>query len=318
MSELWRNGKIRLIVAGACNLACFYCHNEGQEKHEALMDMELVDRVCALATSSDSPLREVTISGGEPLLHPKIEQIVARFAALGTPVTMVSNATLLNDKLIHGLRVAGLAKIRIGLDSLRAGKPRPSPGHLPSSASVPATVDLAVSAGLPVEINTVLTKYNAREIGDLAEFAVRRGLSIKFFEHVEVGNYGSADTSGTMRAKAHVPFEEFIRCLGVAGLAADFEASEDMGAANVVATIGRSTVRYCRYLCPPGLCWTTGTRIDPMRYVYSCMVNRGLDRLPVLPGHDQAAIAEASRRPCRSASARVEDISLVTGRRDGC
>jgi GTP 3',8-cyclase len=301
MDELWRNGKLRLIVAGGCNLACFYCHNEGQDKHEALMGMDLVERVCGVAQHSGPPLREVTISGGEPLLHPAIEEIVARVAELGAPVTMVTNATLLTAARIGTLRKAGLAKARIGLDSLRAGKPRPSPGYLPSSDSVPAAIDAALAAGLPVELNTVLTRYNMREVPELARFAIERSLSVKFFEHVQVIRYGAAGHPGSMRSRPQVTFDEFAILLRTAGIDTSFTESPDIGPANVLAGTGSGSIRYCQYLCPHGLCWTTGTRVDPLGYIYSCMVNRGLDRLPALPRQDATTIARAAARPCRSA-----------------
>ena len=316
MNELWRNGKIRLIVAGPCNLACFYCHNEGQDKHSTMMSLELVERVRALAASSVSPLREITISGGEPMLHPAIEEIINRLSSLGAPVTMVSNATLLTPSRIGDLRTAGLAKIRIGLDSLRLGKPRPSPGYLTDAPSVPGMIDAALAAGLPVELNTVLTKFNSNEIPELARFAMARHLSIKFFEHVEVDNYGTDTTSGTMCAKPHVSFAAFAHALDTAGIGAEFADSADLGSANATAVIGDSAIRYCRYLCPQKLCWTTGTRIDPLGYVYSCMVNRGLDRLPALPRNDATAIARAGERPCGDTS--TSESGVPAARRTAC
>lgn len=301
MNDLWRNGKLRLIIAGACNLACFYCHNEGQEKHNSLMGMDLVGEIEELARDSLGNLREVTISGGEPLLHPRVDTIIARFVALNVKVTMVTNAVLLDDQKIRSLKAAGLSKVRIGLDSLKQGKPRPSPGYLPDANSVPATVDAVLAAGLPVEINTVVTKNNRDELTALIRFAVSRGLSIKFFEHVEVVEYGAVASTGLMRAKPHISFEEFKALLSDDGMDLSFEPSRDNGPANEVARIGAGTLRYCRYLCQFGLCWTTGTRVDAMRYVYSCMVNRGLDQLA--SEHRDAMIRTievAAHRDCRS------------------
>ncbi len=108
------NDKLRLIVTGKCNLSCFYCHNEGQAKEETFLAEGLVERVLSAVRADGMKVREVTISGGEPLLHPQLAGFVRQARELAPDVTVVSNGLLANDELIGRVASAGLSKLRLG------------------------------------------------------------------------------------------------------------------------------------------------------------------------------------------------------------
>lgn len=96
------------------------------------------------------------------------------------------------------------------------------------------------------------------------------------FQWLDSGGDGEG---GAYESRAQVPLsmvEEHLRpVLGANTLA----PSRDFGDANLTANIDGVEVRYCRYLCPYGLCALTGTRVDAEGYAYVCMANRGLDRI---------------------------------------
>lgn len=296
------NERMRLIVTSKCNLDCFYCHNEGQAKGSAFMSRDGFS--CVLAGLSTSSVSEVTVSGGEPLLHPDLPFMVGALRSQAARVTLVSNGVLLTPSLLGRLADGGLSKFRLGLDSLRPGKPRPSKGYLSSPFDPEALVDLVLKHRVPVDLNVVLTKFNVREVGPLVRLAVDRGLNIKFFEHVEVGRHGSNGVGGMMSAHPQVPEQEFFSRVDAAlDHPVEFAPTVDFGSANLAAHIGDTEIRYCRYLCPFGLCWITGTRVDAEGFVYTCMANRGLDWFDSQDpdsGLLTAAAESALRRPCRS------------------
>jgi MoaA/NifB/PqqE/SkfB family radical SAM enzyme len=181
-------------------------------------------------------------------------------------------------------------------------KPRPSPGRLDEPFAVASVITAARESGLGVDMNTVVTRFNSGQIGGLARFAVDHDVSIKFFEHVEVDRFGMNEIGGSMSARPHVSFDDFVvQVVGTLGSNASFEPAPQFGEANLRCFIGGVEIRYCRYLCPYRLCWLTGTRVDPQGYVYNCMSNRGIDRLAAAsPARDILRTIEiASRRPCR-------------------
>ncbi|MFY1650335.1 radical SAM protein [Solwaraspora sp. WMMB762] len=296
------NGKIRLIVTGKCNLDCFYCHNEGQAKEETFLRLASVEAVGAALGAVGTRAEELTISGGEPFLHPQLVEIVAAAARFSDHVSLVSNGVLARPEQLAVLAAQGLRKLRIGVDSLDDTKPRPSPGRLAGRFVLADVVRAASAANLAVDLNVVVTRFNRDMLGELARFAVVNGLSIKFFEHVEVAAYGASGRVGGMVARPHVSMDSALRRIveGV-GAPVTFEPTADFGESNLACRVDGVEIRYCRYLCGFDLCWVTGTRIDPQGYVYNCMVNRGLDRLRDLtPAGIVDSLSRATARPCRA------------------
>jgi GTP 3',8-cyclase len=300
--------KLRLIVTGKCNLDCFYCHNEGQEKEDTFLSEEGLAWLLPILRNNFAPLREVTISGGEPLMHPAIGNIVRQVSTVCGNVTMVTNGLLATEASLGTLMSAGLKKLRLGVDSLTPNKPRPSPGYLSEEFEVEGLVRAARALGLSVDVNVVVTKFNRNELGDLVSFAMRNGLSIKLFEHVDVDHYGANGSGGRMAARPHVPFAEVAKQIGNAlgrEVGDLFAGTEGFGEANLSMQVGDVEIRYCRYLCPFELCWLTGTRVDAAGYTYNCMANRGLDQLSLHAdaGGASAIVARASGRRCRDENA---------------
>lgn len=293
--------KLRLIITGECNLSCFYCHNEGQSRKSFYMPLSTVTSLTTSLENLGVPVDEVTISGGEPALHPNLVQIVGRISMLSTKVSIVSNGLLLSGTTMDLLRSAGLRKLRLGVDSLRPNKPRPSPGFSTRNLSLSDTVQCAKSLDIDVDFNTVLTKFNATEVESLLKIALDANSNIKFFEHVDVDQFGTAAANARMSPKPHVDESLLVSALSkVMGHPPTPNYRAPFGLANTIYEVAGIEVRYCRYLCPYGLCWTTGTRLDPSKYVYTCMANHGIDQL-ISPG-DKFEVAEvfgeAAARQC--------------------
>jgi cyclic pyranopterin phosphate synthase len=302
--RLLANDKMRIIATAKCNLDCFYCHNEGQAKDDSFLEIDTLQSVARVIRESDITVNEVTVSGGEPLLHPRLLEIVSVAASFSESVTMVSNGILADKARLGQLVSVGLDKIRLGVDSLHSTKPRPSKGYLAEAFQIEKLLDAAHELGLALDLNVVITKFNRFELGALARFAIEHSLSIKFFEHVDVDEFGGTGRGGVMISRPHVTYEEFVSQLRTSiGPAVVLSAADRFGDANVSCYIGDSEIRYCRYLCNYDLCWLTGTRLDARGYVYNCMVNRGVDRIGPESEHKSIIrlIETASQRPCRFA-----------------
>lgn len=307
--EMLSAEKLRLITTGECNLACFYCHNEGQSDKRYYLDELFVGRLCSILAAADATIREVTISGGEPTLHPSLLGFVRHARTLTPNVTMVSNGVLIDEALLTELAASGLCRLRLGLDSLRPDKSRPSPGHTRPRLSPSELIEAAVTAGIEVDLNVVLTRFNAREIADLVRLAALYRTNVKFFEHVDVEQFSSPGGPGAMVSRPHVPLASFRSELARLGDVFELPPDPMFGAANLRYQVAGVEVRYCRFLCPYSLCWATGTRIDPSLFVYNCMLNHGMDRLSrsVLPSRVLEVLSQASSRPCNARARTIRD-----------
>jgi MoaA/NifB/PqqE/SkfB family radical SAM enzyme len=58
-----------------------------------------------------------TISGGEPLLHPELDQIIRHIRSRGTIATLITNGYLLSPYRIRLLNRAGLDHLQISIDN---------------------------------------------------------------------------------------------------------------------------------------------------------------------------------------------------------
>jgi len=102
-----------IIPIRRCNLACTYC-NEFDDFSDPVPTQEMfkrIDRLGAMGTSI------ITISGGEPLLHPDLDAIIARIRANGIIAGLISNGYLLVKDRIERLNRAGLEYLQISIDN---------------------------------------------------------------------------------------------------------------------------------------------------------------------------------------------------------
>jgi MoaA/NifB/PqqE/SkfB family radical SAM enzyme len=105
---------VQLIITRRCNLSCGYC-SEYDAVSEMIPLQALKERIDALHR-----LRAVNITllGGEPLMHPELPEIVAH-ADLGAQVSVTTNGFLITEDLIRRLNEAGLANMEVSIDSVR-------------------------------------------------------------------------------------------------------------------------------------------------------------------------------------------------------
>ncbi len=103
-----------IIPMRRCNLACEYCNEyDDFSKPVPLESMyQRLDQLAALGTSV------VTISGGEPLLHPELDDIIRRIRKNGMVAGMITNGYLLVADRIQRLNRAGLEWLQISIDNV--------------------------------------------------------------------------------------------------------------------------------------------------------------------------------------------------------
>src|SRR6202453_1636734 len=104
-----------IIPTRRCNLACTYC-NEFDDFSNPVPTNDMfqrIDRLGAMGTAI------VTISGGEPLLHPDLDAIIARIRKNGIVAGLITNGYLLTADRIERLNRAGLEYLQISIDNVK-------------------------------------------------------------------------------------------------------------------------------------------------------------------------------------------------------
>ena len=106
---------VHIIPVRRCNLACSYC-NEFDDFSNPIPTEEMfarIDRLGAMGTAI------ITISGGEPLLHPDLDAIIARIRHNGMMAGLITNGYLLVADRIERLNGAGLEYLQISIDNVQ-------------------------------------------------------------------------------------------------------------------------------------------------------------------------------------------------------
>lgn len=179
---------LRISLLDRCNLRCTYCMPADGlpflAAHE-LMSVEELERIARIAVERLG-VRSIRLTGGEPLLRPELGEIVARLAALRPrpEIALTTNAVGLASRAA-ALRAAGLDRLNVSLDTVHADT-FAALTRRPFLRQVMAGIDAAIAAGFgPLKVNAVLLRgVNDHEALDLVEWALGRGLELRFIEHM--------------------------------------------------------------------------------------------------------------------------------------
>src|SRR5580658_609062 len=104
---------VHIVPIRRCNLSCTYCNefDDFSPPVPIAMMLRRVDRLIELGTTV------ITISGGEPLLHPELDQIILHIRNRGSMATVITNGYLLTPARIKLLNRAGLDHLQISIDN---------------------------------------------------------------------------------------------------------------------------------------------------------------------------------------------------------
>ena len=105
---------VQIIPMRFCNLSCAYCNEYDKVSPPVPLD-EMYRRIDALGRLGTAM---IGISGGEPLTHPDLDDIVRRIRRTGAIAGMITNGFLLNEERILRLNAAGLDHMQISIDNL--------------------------------------------------------------------------------------------------------------------------------------------------------------------------------------------------------
>jgi cyclic pyranopterin phosphate synthase len=178
---------VRVSLTDRCDLACVYCR---PSRNDGYFETRLDDdawkaMVRALVRAG---VTRVRVTGGEPLLHPRVVELVAFIAELGVEdLALTTNATRL-EKLAYPLRSAGLRRLTVSLDSLSPERfwRITRGGRLDR---VLAGIEAARREGFEeLKTNTVVLRdENDDELESIVQWAWAGGIVPRFIELMRVG-----------------------------------------------------------------------------------------------------------------------------------
>jgi GTP 3',8-cyclase len=237
---------LRISVTDRCNFRCSYCmpldKYEWIDKKE-ILTFEEITRLATLFVGLG--VEKIRLTGGEPLVRQNLDRLVGKLSPIQglNDLCLTTNGALLGEK-IQALKLAGLRRINVSLDSLDPDKFRQitKRGDLDK---VLEGIFAAKSHGLhPIKLNAVIERgVNDEDILSLVEFSRQHGFAMRFIEYMDVGNANNWTSEKLvpkkeMIAKIHsrYPLKEVGRAQGSAP-SVDYEFVDGQGDIGVIASV---------------------------------------------------------------------------------
>jgi cyclic pyranopterin phosphate synthase len=182
---------LRVSITDRCNLRCVYCMPpEGVkwQPHEMILQYEEIAQIVSAAAKEG--IREVRITGGEPLVRKNVPDLVRLIAAIPgiVDISLTTNGILLADQVAK-LKDSGLKRVNVSLDTLRPELyARITRGG--SLKKVFEGLDAAEKSRLkPIKLNAVILKgVNSAEVKDLAQLTIAHDWHVRFIELMPILN----------------------------------------------------------------------------------------------------------------------------------
>ena len=195
---------LRLSVTDRCDLRCFYClpgdYRDFSEPKEWLTFDEIERVIRAYASLG---VQRVRVTGGEPLVRKNLPALVTRLSGIPgiEDLSLSTNAVSLTRQAT-ALKTAGISRINVSLDSLRADRFKDI-----TKGNIDKVIDGLMSAKQagfsPIKINMVIMKgINDDEIEDMIEFCIEHDFTLRFIETMPVGNTGRNASSHYLSLQA--------------------------------------------------------------------------------------------------------------------
>lgn len=179
---------LRLSLTAWCNLACDYCVTGKSGFRGCFIDPDFAVALVSWLSGRHG-ISHVRLTGGEPLLYPRLAELIERLSGPGTldEITLTTNAQSLATQAAR-LRAAGLTRVNISLDTLdtsRFSKLTRGGRLVRTLQGIEAAIQVRLT---PVRLNVVVQRgFNDDELCRLAQWGLLRGCTVRFLEMMPIG-----------------------------------------------------------------------------------------------------------------------------------
>ncbi|MFF4425839.1 radical SAM protein [Streptomyces sp. NPDC001549] len=292
-------GQFRVSLTPKCNVACWFCHNEGdvpppltrinRSARPRPGELDAAGFITIMRELIGAGLRRVYFTGGDPLLSPIAHDVLTRLPVREPDVsyTLITNGTLIRANE-DWLPYTGLDKVKVSLHYFSDDTFRAIAGTRMSLDVVLDGIDAARGMFPAVELNTLMQKENEHELTRILDFALDRRMPVQFIELVETEHNTSRKSSaisadGIIRHLRTLTRHERVEAYGV-GQGRRIFTVDDVEIDVIHRDLGRHHVGQCgtcslRPKCIEGF-WAL--RLDHAGGLQPCLLRDDL-RLSLLP-----------------------------------
>lgn len=234
-------------LTDGCNLRCRHCGSRCEPGRRTVLDTRKVIETIDSAAAFE-PRVHIVLTGGEPLLHPGIPEIVRSLGGLGVFWSVVTNATLLDEGTAALLRENGVYSVSVSLDG---DEKEHNLLRRSNTAYTDALrgIELLRRNAIPVQITTVVTKRTLDKLERIGEIVGQSGaISWKLVNAEPIGR-ALDDPELLLDREELLRLLDFIRCRR----GADRSAPRiTYGCSHLLPLLYEEEVRESLFLCGAG------------------------------------------------------------------
>ncbi|MEV5506955.1 radical SAM protein [Streptomyces orinoci] len=188
-------GQLRISFGPACNIACWFCHDEGdippgvarrdRSKKQRPRSLCAAHYVTVITALMEAGLKRVHFTGGEPLTSPLARPVLEQLPQPGPDAsyTLITNGTRVRASR-SWLAAVPLDKVKVSLHYFSDATFRAIAATHQGIAMVLDGIEAAREIFEQVELNCLLLEDNAHEVRSILDFALARRMPVQFIELV--------------------------------------------------------------------------------------------------------------------------------------
>ncbi len=176
------NGRLRISITPSCQLECPFCHTEGNPDHGSKKYMHPKTFIALLDSFEDINGKEINITGGEPMLHPQIGNLLDALSSRPFLKTVSTNGLALN-KILERDKMYDIDQFKISLHTIRSDRWAKSwLGRAWNYEKLRHMIKGTRNKGYNVILNYTLSADNANDLEWVVKEAIDLNCDLKVIE----------------------------------------------------------------------------------------------------------------------------------------
>lgn len=182
---------VHIEIVSKCNERCVHCYIPHEYKNQVMAPAMFFDLI---KQCQDLKIQHVTISGGEPMLHPQFREFLRSCRECDMSVNVLSNLTLLDDDIIEEMKRNPLLGVQTSIYSM---KPEIHDAITNSKGCLSKTMNgviRLVKQGIPIQISCPIMKTNLDSYKEIKVWAAQYNVSVGY-DYTLIGQYNGGTSN---------------------------------------------------------------------------------------------------------------------------
>ena len=177
---------ISFPIISSCPFSCIYCGQGGENTISPVSTLKLETLMDIAVHLKRAGIKKIRLTGGEPLCHPQIGDIIRFLSESGFYVLINTNGVLIEEKLQSLMRTSSNIHFAVSLDTLKEERFDKISRTLGNYKKVIRGIKILKELGYLMRINMVVGSFNIDEVDDMISFCHDIGCDLKLQEVASV------------------------------------------------------------------------------------------------------------------------------------